>query len=177
MTTMSSEQLPTSDLRRNGKEAKRDHDHRAKWALGAREKAPAGNGSPVRPQNPTGSSVLRRYVQGNINRLEREAKFVLRHDVDEILTQGVSDSSADETASVTQADEPTRSLEDDALFSFEASGNGIFSSAVSKAVEKFETKETEKLVKEYEFVFEEDDPSIGYVADEDDFEIVGHVEL
>jgi hypothetical protein len=123
------------------------------------------------------SSVLRRYVQGNINRLEREAKFVLRHDVDEILTQGVSDSSADETASVTQADEPTRPLEDDALFSFEASGNGIFCSAVSKAVEKFETKETEKLVKEYEFVFEEDDPSIGYVADEDDFEIVGHVEL
>lgn len=123
------------------------------------------------------SSLLRRYVQGNLNRLEREAKFVLRHDVDEILTQGVSDSSADETTDVTQADEPIQSLENDALFSFEASGNGIFSSAVSKAVENFETKETEKLVKEYEFVLEEHEPSTGYVADEDDFEIVGHVEL
>lgn len=34
--TMSSESFLTGDLRRAGTEAKRDHDHKAKWAYGGR---------------------------------------------------------------------------------------------------------------------------------------------
>lgn len=33
---MSAESLPSSDLRRSAMETKRHHDHKAKWAYGAR---------------------------------------------------------------------------------------------------------------------------------------------
>lgn len=46
--------------------------------------------------------------------------------------------------------------------------------AINKAVDRFETKVTEKLVKdEYEIVEDEkEDANEGYIADEDDFELV-----
>lgn len=65
------------------------------------------------------------------------------------------------------------------LYSFDAprgpaEGGQILSMALAKAVEKFETKETEKLVKnEYEVVGnEKEDGHDGYAADEDDFQLI-----
>ena len=67
----------------------------------------------------------------------------------------------------------------DILYSFDAprgpaEGGQILSMALAKAVEKFETKETEKLVKnEYEVVgFEKEFNHDGYIADEDDFQLI-----
>lgn len=96
----------------------------------------------------------------------------------EALSNGISDSSADEAVHESTATDAMVEMEDDdPLHSYDASGNSIFSAAVSRAVEKYETKQTEKLVKEYEFVSKDDGPGNGYVADVDDFELVDHAEI
>ena len=53
-------------------------------------------------------------------------------------------------------------------------GSQVLGIALAKAVEKFETKATEKLIKEeYEVVgSEKEETHAGYTADGDDFELV-----
>lgn len=64
------------------------------------------------------------------------------------------------------------------MYSFDAphgpaQGGQILSMALAKAVEKFETKATEKLVNdEYEVVGREKEDNQEYFADEDDFELL-----
>ena len=87
-----------------------------------------------------------------------------------------SDSSAAE-----EVDEPSAAPEPDAgiAYSFDAprgptAGGEILSMAINKAVERFENKETEKLIKnEYDVVAKEEheEEHGGYAAD-DDFELV-----
>lgn len=61
-------------------------------------------------------------------------------------------------------------------YSFDAArgpgeGSGILSMAINQAVERFETKATEKLVKdEYEIVRK--DIEVGHTVVEDDFELI-----
>lgn len=57
-------------------------------------------------------------------------------------------------------------------------GEHLLAAALNKAVERFEIKETEKLVLEYEFIDESESPgSDGYCADEDDYEFVNRESL
>ena len=87
-----------------------------------------------------------------------------------------SDSSAEEDVKEgSVAPEPDAGIS----YSFDAprgptEGGQILSMALAKAVEKFEIRATEKLVKEeYEIVRKEkDDFHDGYNADEDDYELV-----
>jgi hypothetical protein len=87
-----------------------------------------------------------------------------------------SDSSADEDIrEASAAPEPDAEI----TYSYDAPhgpgrGSQILSIALAQAVEKFETKETETLVKnEYEVVAKESEhDQEGYNADDDDFELV-----
>ena len=87
-----------------------------------------------------------------------------------------SDSSAEEDVQEgSAAPEPDAGI----TYSFDAPrgpahGSEILNMAINKAVERFESKETEKLVKnEYEVVGKEADVGQeGYVADDDEYELV-----
>lgn len=87
-----------------------------------------------------------------------------------------SDSSAEEDVKeASAAPVPDAGI----TYSFDASrgprgGSQILTMAINKAVERFETKVTEKLVKdEYEVVRKDAElDHEGYVADEDEFELV-----
>lgn len=99
-----------------------------------------------------------------------------RHGVNLDADVFVSDSSNDEDVKdASRAPEPDAEI----LYSYDAptgpsQGGQILSMALAKAVEKFETQETEKLVKnEYEVIaVEKEDTQEGYIADEDDYELV-----
>ncbi|PLB44883.1 hypothetical protein P170DRAFT_440087 [Aspergillus steynii IBT 23096] len=113
------------------------------------------------------------------NQLATSAKIDLRNDIREALDSGHSDSSSgedvdDPASAPTVAEEQTEAA--DTVEHYEVAGQTILSDAVNQAVERFETKETEKLVKEYEIVSHEHETSGGYLAD-DDFELVDRVRL
>ncbi|GFF27547.1 hypothetical protein IFM46972_02097 [Aspergillus udagawae] len=184
---MASETVVNSDLRRAGTEAKRQHDLKAKWAYGGRCALPRGNlKAPLlpitRPAKPLHRHppAIKRWNQHNLNQLARDSRISLHHDVQEILDNGTSDSSSgeevEEPVAVERSPEVMIVDEDETLNPYEVSGQTILSDAVNKAVEKFETKETEKLVKEYEIVSRESEMGTGSLAD-DDFELVDHVQL
>ena len=84
-------------------------------------------------------------------------------------------SSSEEVTEASAAPEPDAGY----TYSFDAArgpskGSQILGMALARAVDKFETKATEKLVKEeYEVVAKENDEAhTGYAADEDDFELI-----
>ncbi|OJJ50692.1 hypothetical protein ASPZODRAFT_126614 [Penicilliopsis zonata CBS 506.65] len=180
---MSQETYVAHDLRRDAKEAKRNHDHKAKWALGGRPAEARGNvfhgqEKPItRPTKPVSSHWCRQHNEKFFNHLANTARIALSREVEEALS---SDSSSDETVTEPNSIRPVFQdpQEEDLIHPYETSGQTILSAAVNKAVERFETKETERLVKEYEFVSCESEAQIGggYLAD-DDFEFVDLIHL
>ncbi|MCJ1289361.1 hypothetical protein MMC34_000893 [Xylographa carneopallida] len=148
---------------------KRDLDQKHKWALGEVEGV-RGYPGKVRPGKPVTQKV-RRAIQrsawgSNVSR---------KHSVID-ADNNTSDSSADEDVKeASAAPVPDAGI----AYSFDAprgpgQGSEILTMAINKAVERFETKATEKLVKdEYEVVAKEVEPiHTGYAADDDDFELV-----
>ncbi|KAL4940172.1 hypothetical protein BDV06DRAFT_24722 [Aspergillus oleicola] len=173
-----------SDLRQAGTAAKRVHNQKAKWVHGGRS-ARSGcellntNGlTAARPAKQYSNSWTRRHRAREFQHNSTLAKVNFRNDVQEALGEGTSDSSAGEGANVAVVTTvPEVYREDGPASLYEATGETVFNDMIDKAVEKFETKETEKIVKEYEFITRESEVSIGYLADEDDFEFVDHVKL
>jgi hypothetical protein len=94
---------------------------------------------------------------------------------------GVSDSSGEEEI----FDASTAPVPDvDVMYSFDAysgpaRGSDVLSQAINKAVQRYENKETEKLVKEYDLVEDGRDCGEGYAADadEDDFDFINDADL
>jgi len=181
--------LPTSDLRSEAKQYQRDRNHNAKWAQGF---APApGKTCPhlVTPHleaceecaaRPRLLDRGSRHFKGQPAH-KATARKAIRNEVyaasDNVT--GPSDSSAEEEEWKEASTAPASDA--DIMYSYDAAtgpgrGSDILSTAVSRAVDRYETKVTDKLVKEYEFVDCSKDNGDGYAADadEDDFEVIDH---
>lgn len=120
------------------------------------------------------SKAVRREVEFQQNKaaqVTKSRKHESRFDNDAC----VSDSSTEEDIKeASAAPEPDAGY----TYSYDAPrgpgrGSHILGIALAKAVENFESKAMEKLVKEeYEVVGSEKDTHTGYAADDDDFELV-----
>lgn len=123
------------------------------------------------------SKAVRREVEFQQNKAAQVAKISRKHESRFDNDTCTSDSSTDveDVKDASAAPEPDAGY----TYSYDAPrgpgrGSQILGIALAKAVEKFETKATEKLVKEeYEVVGNErEDAHTGYSADDDDFELV-----
>lgn len=92
---------------------------------------------------------------------------------------GLSDTSGDESAK----DADAATVPDaEVMYSFDAKrgpthGSDILGAAVSQAVERFENKQTEKLVQEYDVIDDIADAGNEADVDEDGFEIIEYSSL
>ncbi|EEH21453.1 hypothetical protein PABG_03669 [Paracoccidioides brasiliensis Pb03] len=189
--------LPESDLRRSATEAKRVHDHKAKWALGIRPnthiwmtgtvKIPGTTRvRPNRPESHVGKGsvkINRIQMQSFVDEKAAEKMSHFRYIVGQFLNEEHhnSDSSADHDVL-----EPNEAADDPNVFySFDArtgpiQGTDVLGDALTHALKKFEAQETEKLVREYEFVgVQEASPhrDDGFSADDGDFELINSADL
>ena len=122
------------------------------------------------------SKAIRREVEFQQNKAAQVAKISRKHESRFDNDTCTSDSSTEEDIKeASAAPEPDAGY----TYSYDAprgpgKGSQILGIALAKAVEKFETKAMEKLIKEeYEVVGNEKDSThTGYTADDDDFELV-----
>ena len=121
------------------------------------------------------SKPHRREVEFQQNKAAKVAKISRKHESRFGNDTCTSDSSTEEDVKeASAAPEPDAGY----TYSYDAprgpgKGSQILGIALAKAVEKFETKAMEKLVKEeYEVVGNEKEDTTGYAADDDDFELV-----
>ncbi|EON64646.1 hypothetical protein W97_03879 [Coniosporium apollinis CBS 100218] len=156
---MASEQtFSAQDFRAATKDYKRAHDQKHKWALGQvignGLANPEGKIRPLMPPSVATTAALRFRNGRDQTRAQTKAKTAQTRD---ILSEQ-SESSADESI-----DEPSAAPEPDAgiTYSFDApqgpsQGSQILTLAIAQAVERFESKQTDKLIKEeYEVLDEE----------------------
>ncbi|CAA9966666.1 hypothetical protein PTMSG1_10025 [Pyrenophora teres f. maculata] len=138
---MSTSQTFTGDLRSDAKEFNRDKNSRAKWAHGQS----FGPGRRVEDGKPRPAKAPYHFKSSYPGHMK--ARTALNKD----MAYASGDSSADE-----DVDHPSTAPDADIAYSYDAQrgpshGSQILNAALEKAVERFETKETEKLVKnEYE---------------------------
>ncbi|KAL9130229.1 MAG: hypothetical protein Q9217_001522 [Psora testacea] len=155
----------------------RERNQKHKWALG--EAAPTHghlNRRPVKPITSTLHRAVRRNVEFPQNRAAHIARISRKHESRVDTDTSVSDSSAEEDVNdASAAPQPDAGY----TYSYDAAtgpskGSQVLGQAIAKAVEKFEIKATEKLVKdEYEVVGKDkDDFHAGYHADEDGYELI-----
>ncbi|KAE9979194.1 hypothetical protein BLS_009041 [Venturia inaequalis] len=140
-----------ADLRSNSVDYRRESESKAKWARGeawgpGRTKEAHGAPTRMKPKFPRTNQELG----------IKNAKMAQRHDIIDTRTAH-SDSSGDE-----MPDESSVAPDAGITYSFDAPkgpthGSTVLSTALAKAVERFENNETEKLVKnEYEVLGESD---------------------
>jgi len=155
-----------SDLRSTAQDSKRAANRKHKWALGAVERVGRGAGNP-RPSraSETNYNLKRRETKSAVASLAHGTKMARKHDV----LEG-TDTSANEDSSSSNSDhdEGVAAPAPDAgvMYSFDANrspsqGSQILNTALAKAVERFEERETVKLVKNEYDVLDSEGESMG----------------
>ncbi|KAL8755546.1 MAG: hypothetical protein Q9199_003563 [Rusavskia elegans] len=167
-----------STMRRKlGQDHKRELDQKYKWARG--EASPTrgcDKKMPAKAPPATYYRQARRENESGKNKLARMETISRKHESRLENDNSISDSSAEEEVRESSAaPEPDAGI----TYSYDAAhgpnqGGQILSMALAKAVERYETQATEKLVmEEYEVVGnEKEDASAGYAADDGDFELI-----
>ncbi|KAL8964105.1 MAG: hypothetical protein Q9183_004699 [Haloplaca sp. 2 TL-2023] len=151
---------------------KRELNHKFKWVLGEATNTTGCNKK--RPAKAARAASARAAKREGEWSTKKAAKSTRKDDTR--FDRGTSDSSAEEDIrEASAAPEPDAGI----AYSYDAAhgpnnGGHILSLALAKAVEKYETKVTEKLVMDdYEVVEkEEDDASVGYAEEDGDFEFI-----
>lgn len=193
----SSIKISTGDLRSAAKEYQRDRNHNAKWARGFAAAPgkrcehvdhPFDGGActecAARPEHRDENRRMGRHfsdLKHKWNKKSTGQKTTIARKVfrNEVLDTGTSssDSSAGEEDAKDASAAPVPDAE--VMYSYDAThgpgrGTDVLSNAITQAVQRYETKVTEKLVKEYDFIDAGKDVGDGYAADadEDDFEMV-----
>ncbi|MCJ1306638.1 hypothetical protein MMC25_000281 [Agyrium rufum] len=169
---------------RLNRDRKRVFDHNHKWGLGVREATTRRAHEPwsktnvlpvegvkVVPIMPMSAARSRRSERHYNTQILKNRKHLLHKHKEPYSSD--SSSASDDVQEASAAPAPDAEI----TYSFDAArgpsqGGEILNMAVNKAVERFENKVTEKLVKdEYDVVMDGVEHD-GYVADEDDFELV-----
>ncbi|KAL8661954.1 MAG: hypothetical protein Q9202_005155 [Teloschistes flavicans] len=152
---------------------KRELNQKFKWAMGEAPRTAGCNKK--RPARPPRSEFARPTKRESEYTINKAAKMSRKSDAYVNRIAAASDSSTEEDIREASA---APEIDAGIAYSYDAAhgpstGGHILSMALAKAVEKYETKATEKLIMEdYEVVEKEnDDIFVGYAAD-DDFELV-----
>ncbi|KAJ4376441.1 hypothetical protein N0V83_001725 [Neocucurbitaria cava] len=138
---MSTSQTFTGDLRSDAKEFNRDKNSRVKWAHG-QSFGPGRREEDGRPRPAKIVPHIKSTYPGHM-----KARSVFNKD----MASASGDSSADE-----DVEHPSTAPDAEIAYSFDATrgpshGSQILNHALEQAIERFETKETDKLIKnEYE---------------------------
>ena len=158
---MASEQtFSTHDLRSGAKEFSRDKDHRVKWAHG-QSFGPGRRVEDARPR-PARVAVVPKYVSPWLTQVNTQLTLCrsgnrgldkARTAIKNAINHASAESSADE-----DIEEPSAAPAPDAdiTYSFDAErgpshGSQVLGQALAQAIEKFEVRQTDKLIKdEYE---------------------------
>ncbi|KAI8936788.1 hypothetical protein NX059_006032 [Plenodomus lindquistii] len=138
---MSAEQMYTGDLRADAKEFNRDKNSRVKWAHGQH----FGPGNRESDSKPRPAKILPHIKSSYPGPMK--ARTALSKD----MASASDESSADE-----EIEHPSTAPDAEIAYSYDAfrgpsHGSQILNHALDKAIERFETKETDTLIKnEYE---------------------------
>ncbi|WPH02901.1 Hypothetical protein R9X50_00576900 [Acrodontium crateriforme] len=154
---MSSEQsFPTSDLRTAAQDYKRAAEHKYKWRLGAVETVTRTSSGSVRPHRPSETcfNYKRREIKGAVAALQSGVKVARKQDM--LDGAAASDDSTSSGSDLEDVISPP--VDAGVMYSFDASrapthGSQVLTTALDKAVQRYEERETVKLVKnEYDML-------------------------